>query len=31
MDTRLHTLLVGPGAERFAFDCGLKSEPTLVS
>ena len=30
MDTRLHTLLVGPGAERFAFDCGLKSEPTLA-
>ncbi|WP_439374514.1 isoaspartyl peptidase/L-asparaginase [Bradyrhizobium sp. DASA03120] len=30
MDARLHTLLVGPGAERFAFDCGLKSEPTLA-
>src|SRR6266436_6897073 len=30
MDTRLHTLLVGPGAERFAFDYGFKSEPTLA-
>src|SRR4029077_10318931 len=30
MDTRLHTLMVGPGAERFASDCGLKSEPTLA-
>jgi N4-(beta-N-acetylglucosaminyl)-L-asparaginase len=29
MEARLHTLLVGPGAERFASDCGLKSEPTL--
>src|SRR6266404_7650372 len=30
MEARLHTLLVGPGAERFAFDCGLKSERTLA-
>src|SRR6266403_2681408 len=30
MEARLHTLLVGPGAERFASDCGLKSEPTLA-
>jgi len=29
MERQLHTLLVGSGAERFARDCGLKSEPTL--
>src|SRR6478609_4165600 len=30
MDAGLHTLLIGAGAERFAFDCGLESEPTLA-
>jgi N4-(beta-N-acetylglucosaminyl)-L-asparaginase len=29
MDARFHTLLVGPGAERFASDSGLKPERTL--
>jgi isoaspartyl peptidase/L-asparaginase-like protein (Ntn-hydrolase superfamily) len=24
MEARLHTLLVGPGAERFASDCGFE-------
>src|SRR4029079_13670976 len=30
MDARLHTLLVGPGAERFAIDCRFKSGTTLT-
>lgn len=30
MQARLHTLLVGSGAERFASDCGLKSDLTLA-
>jgi isoaspartyl peptidase/L-asparaginase-like protein (Ntn-hydrolase superfamily) len=30
MEAGLHTLLVGPGAERFAFDCDLKSERMLA-
>jgi N4-(beta-N-acetylglucosaminyl)-L-asparaginase len=29
MQQQLHTLLVGEGAEAFAFECGLKPDPTL--